>query len=346
MKYLKYFDEHARRESFQENNEDGTFIHYCEDQEHLHYLNSEQSIIDNISGNGAYNPYFNQWKMLEYIREHYGLELVEQFYTNDDNENDVYTLGNNFDTNHVYRFDSFEMNNNILPINEGNVGISMTSTNSNGFENINSDEYWTPGIINLNGSGDRSIRGNTSSNTRIYGLWPNIIVGFPGEYTIDSCSSIENALAMGAGQNLGRTLTTVFLGGGTILRLVEICSSNGMPDAAIYMTVNYTDYIFPGQDSLSGGGGALKLSKAPATRDINNVSNTPGQVDFPLMYVVVFFEDSSTNISETPWVGVNLYNVVYGNNSRAIGIVPIQQFVHTPYYINTSYWNNNYYGIG
>lgn len=342
MKYLKYFDEHARRESFQENNEDGTFIHYCEDQEHLHYLNSEQSIIDNISGNGGYNPYFNQWKMLEYIREHYGLELVEQFYTNNDNENDVYTLGDDMDITNVYKFDSFEVSNNILPINEGNVGISMTSTNSNGFENINSDGYWTPGIINLGGSGDRSISGNT----RIYGLWANIIVGFPGEYTIDGCDDIEEALAKGARQDLGKLLMVVFLGGGTILRLVEICSSNGLPDAAIYMTVNYTDYIFPGQDSLSGGssggGGGPKVAKAPATRDINNVSNTEGQIDFPLIYVVVFFEDSSTHLSENPWSGVSLYDVIYGNNSRAIGIVPIQQFAHTPYYVNTSPTNPYY----
>lgn len=46
MKYLKYFNSHTQRESFQENNNDRTLVHFCEDRNHLHYQNCSQDIND------------------------------------------------------------------------------------------------------------------------------------------------------------------------------------------------------------------------------------------------------------------------------------------------------------
>lgn len=44
MKYLKYFNNHNIRESFQETNTDNTLVHYCEDKNHLHYRNCNQNV--------------------------------------------------------------------------------------------------------------------------------------------------------------------------------------------------------------------------------------------------------------------------------------------------------------
>lgn len=46
MKYLKYFNSHTQRESFQENNNDRTLVHFCEDRNHLHYQNCSQDVND------------------------------------------------------------------------------------------------------------------------------------------------------------------------------------------------------------------------------------------------------------------------------------------------------------